>query len=125
MKLSKEALRQIRQFAKDRIGGFGMWIELAEKKGWIGDEKVYSYNMLFTHDENTRDLNDFINWQDCKTEDIELINGFAWLDFHVHDRNELKDHVQALIDSNGNVVKLWLTWANEEELERLIHLQTA
>lgn len=120
MKLTKEALKQIRQFAKENIGGFGMWIELAEKVGYIGNEKVLSFNMLFKHDEGTRDLWDFINWQDCKTQEIDLVDGFAWLDFHVHDHEELKGHVQALINDQGNVVKLWNTWAKEEELKQLI-----
>ena len=59
MKLTKDSLRQIRQFARERIGGFGMWIELRENVTYIGDvdnssgkpdwrnvESIYHFNKL-------------------------------------------------------------------------------
>ena len=133
MKLSKESIRQIRQFAKDRIGGFGMWVELRENVTYIGEVKTtngkpdwsdvqsfYDVNRLFKWKEGSVDLHDFVDWATVKNLEIELVNDFAWLDFAVHDREELKDYVHVLVNNKGDVVKMWQTFAKEEELITLL-----
>ena len=122
MKLSKGNLRDIRTFARERIGGFGMWIELAEKVGYLGSEQVRSYNLLFKHDERTRDLYDLAEWSWIPKLDIEVIDGFVWLDFAVHDHEELKDYVHVLLNEKGEILKMWRTWANEDELKAITKL---
>jgi len=133
MKLSKQALKDIRTFARERIGGFGMWIETGEKTSYEGEVKkdengkpdwsgvinIDNFNMLI-HNRNTQDLRDFINWEDTKKENFTLVNGYCWLDFYVHDRDELRGNVHALINAEGNVVKLWETWANENEIGEIV-----
>jgi hypothetical protein len=134
MKLTKQALKEIRQFARERIGGFGMWLELGEivtytgevkttngKPDWRDVKSEVSVNKLKYKTENSsQDLHDFVSWSGVKELDIELHNGFSWLDFYVHDKEELRDNVQVLVNSTGNVVKMWRTWADEEELQELI-----
>lgn len=119
--LTKEACKQIWSFAKKEIGGFGMWIEGSTKRFYRGDQRIEDENLLTPHDKGTRDLFDFNDWKAAKKMKYNLVDGFCWLDFYVHDSEELRDNIHALIDKNGNVVKLWLTWANEAELKSLIN----
>ncbi len=120
VKFSKDACKQIYQFAKQKVGGFGMWMEGSTKCFHRGEERIEDENMLTPHDKGTRDLSDFNDWATAKKMNYNLVDGFCWLDFYVHDSEELRDNVQVLIDKNGNVVKIWLTWADEKELQSLI-----
>lgn len=128
MKLTKQNLKQIRQFARDKIGGFGMWLELGEKVGYTGEvippanwsnvKSDYFYNMLTPCD--SMDLHDFISWSYLPTLEIQPIDGFCLIDFYVHDHEELKDNVQVLIKEDNTIVKMWVTWHDEDELAVLI-----
>ena len=128
MKLTKQNLSQIRQFARDRIGGFGMWLELGEKVGYTGKvippadwsnvKSEYFCNMLTPCD--SMDLHDFISWEGVKTQELEIVDGFCLLDFYVHDHEELKDNVQVLLNDKNEILKMWRTWHDEKELAELI-----
>jgi len=131
MKLTKQDLKEIRQFTKDRFPCFGMWIELGIKVfytgevvngDWSGVKSDHSPNMLFPCD--NQDLSDFINWHDIPCEEIIPVNGFCLLDFYVHDKEELKGNVQALVFTSmmteeNKIVKMWETWHDERELKEL------
>ena len=102
MKFNKKTKSAIWHEAKDKIGGFGMWLEAGERQTFADD--VYYTNRLRKDDEET-DLWDFIHWNDFCDFDFELINGHTLIDFYVHDKDWLVDNLLILLNEKGEIIK--------------------
>lgn len=97
IKITPAICKEIRQHARDYIGGFGMWLELGER---VQGDRMY-FNCLTPGDDMDGDLYDHLPWSGVRNLEVPAIDGRVLLDFYVHDSEELRSNLIVGIDADG------------------------
>lgn len=98
--VTRSMCKEIRQHARDIIGGFGMRLELAER--WNGEKGGDTYfNCLTPGDDDGGDLYDTVPFKTLHRLSFEPVNGRVLLDFYVYDTEQLRSNLMVEFDATG------------------------
>lgn len=126
IKLTPALCTEIRQHARNFIGGFGMWLELGERFNTESSSIHDTYFNCYTPgDREDGDLADHVPWNGVKGLEIPTVEvdgeERVLLDFYVHDSEELIDNLLVEITIDGltgkaSITKVWVTGCQDRDL---------